>query len=181
MKNNKKTKVLLVLQKLDDNSPNKDICGEIIKNYVPKKSNLVFIHEIFLAKAFFNKKSKGTLSIPNIYHIYNLIPFIRFNLIRRLNVVIKIFLIWLLIVYSFIKNKNLVIFSDFSLYSPINKFNPKLYLLCPNLKDLVTNKQIDFVEMIRQVAIKSEIVFTTTSEETKEMKIFNRNVVQINN
>ena len=181
MKKHKKTKVLLVLQKLDNNSPNKDICREIIKNYVPKKSNLVFVHEIFFAKAFFNKKSKEILSMPNTFHIFNLIPFIRFNFIWRFNIAIKFFLVWLVVICSFVRNKNLVIFSDFSLYSTINKFKPRLYLLCPSLKDLVTNKQIDFVETIRQVAIKSEIVFTTSPEETKEMKIFNKNVVQLNN
>lgn len=174
MKFKKNIRLILILQKANYQS----VYKIIIKKYSTKKSYFLSIHRVFYIKTIFSKVKKNILRFPKIHYVFNLLPFDRLKCIWYLNTIIINAYLFIMAFLSVISKKNLVIFSDFWLYSYIKKLKPKLYLICPDLYKLKKNKQVNLIETVRLLAIKSEVIFTTTLKDMEEVSRFNKNVIQ---
>lgn len=176
MKNINKITVLLAGKK---DLLNKKVVKDFTTKYLPKDASLIFFHEIFFIKLYCQKGLKNKIFRGlNAFHIFNLIPFQRFKLIYLSNLMFKKIVAWIKIQCLTLREETIVIFAEFNWYSYLKRFNPKIYLLCPNLRLLISNKQVEAVELIRKIAIQAKAVFTRTNKETKEMKIFSKKVVR---
>lgn len=174
-------KIITLLEAKED-LLNKEILRDFNLKLITKNSNLIFLHDLFFLKVYLSKELKNKIFWGSNHssYFFNLIPFQRFRLIYSFNIILKKIFTWIKVKHLVLKGKNVVIFAEFTWYSYLKRFNPKIFLLCPNLKTLLSDKQIETIELVRNIALQAKAVFTRTTKETKEMKIFNKKVVQKN-
>lgn len=177
-KNKKKAIVLLTIDK--DYFYNEKVYDYLKGKQTKSDPVFLIVEGRSLFRVIFSKDLNNKISPrKDVYLLLNPIPFQRFSLIYQLNIsIIKLLLSFIAKVFQK-KNKDLVIFLDRNMYKSLPKSGHELYLICPDLKPLISHRQIELLEYIRILAIQSTKVFAKNRQAAEEMKIFNKNVIQL--